>query len=84
MRAMAVAKLRLGVGNRRAAEALGRFAGLLPGAGARMIPFDGTQPTFRQSPPIRWRSISATLAPSPAAPLADTRPAVPAPITTRW
>ncbi len=50
---------------------------------ARMIPFDGTQPTFRQSPPIRWRSISATRAPRPAAPLADTSPAVPAPITTR-
>ena len=51
---------------------------------ARMIPFEGTQPTFRQSPPIRWRSIRATRAPSPAAPLADTRPAVPAPITTMW
>ena len=28
--------------------------------------FDGTQPTFRQSPPSRWRSTSATFAPSPA------------------
>ena len=50
---------------------------------ARMIPFEGTQPTFRQSPPIRWRSISATFAPIPAATAAVTSPAVPAPITTR-
>ncbi len=50
---------------------------------ALMTPFDGTHPTFRQSPPIRSRSISATLAPSPAAPDAVTRPAVPAPMTTR-
>ena len=34
---------------------------------ARMTPFDGTHPTFRQSPPIKWRSIRAAFAPSPAA-----------------
>ena len=50
---------------------------------ARRIPFDGTQPTLRQSPPIRPRSTSATRAPSPAATTAVTSPAVPAPITTR-
>ena len=50
---------------------------------ARIRAFDGTQPTFRQSPPISSRSTSATLAPSPAAPAAVTSPAVPAPITTR-
>src|SRR5579864_5942361 len=33
----------------------------------RMIDFDGTQPTFRQSPPNRPRSINATFAPSAAA-----------------
>ena len=49
----------------------------------RIRHFDGTQPTFRQSPPIRWRSTRATLAPSPAAPAAVTSPAVPAPSTTR-
>src|SRR5688572_16006661 len=48
-----------------------------------MIAFDGTQPTFRQSPPSQWRSISATFAPSAAAPCAATNPAVPAPTTTR-
>ena len=30
-----------------------------------MIPFDGTQPTFKQSPPNRLRSMSATFAPKP-------------------
>ena len=50
---------------------------------AAMIAFDGTQPTFRQSPPRRWRSTSATRAPRPAAPAAETRPAVPPPMTTR-
>ena len=28
----------------------------------RMSAFDGTQPVFRQSPPMRWRSMSVTLA----------------------
>src|SRR6185312_15005081 len=51
---------------------------------ARMTPFEGTQPTLRQSPPIRWRSIRATLAPKPAEPAAEISPAVPAPITTMW
>src|SRR3989449_4516750 len=49
---------------------------------ARMTPFDGTQPTLRQSPPIRCFSIRATFAPTAAAITAVTRPAVPAPITT--
>src|SRR4030095_9389104 len=48
-----------------------------------MRPLDGTQPTLRQSPPNRFRSTSATLAPSPAAPAALTNPAVPPPMTTR-
>ncbi len=42
----------------------------------------GTQPKFRQSPPIWFRSIKATRPPSPAVPAAVTSPAVPAPITT--
>ena len=50
---------------------------------ARRTPFDGTQPTLRQSPPIRCRSTRATLAPRPAATAAVTSPAVPAPTTTR-
>jgi hypothetical protein len=36
--------------------------------------FDGTHPTFRQSPPSKCFSTSATLAPSPAAPAAVTSP----------
>ena len=32
---------------------------------ARMMPLEGTHPTFRQSPPMRWRSMRATFAPSP-------------------
>ena len=50
---------------------------------ARRTPFEGTQPTLRQSPPMRCRSTIATRAPSPAAPTAETSPAVPAPRTTR-
>ena len=50
---------------------------------ARITLFEGTQPTFRQSPPSRWRSTSATFAPSPAAIAEVISPAVPAPITTR-
>src|SRR3989338_4658406 len=49
----------------------------------RINALEGTQPTFRQSPPKRCFSINATLAPSPAAPAAVTRPAVPPPMTTR-
>ena len=55
-------------------------------ARARAAPIsalEGTQPTFRQSPPMRCRSTKATFAPKPAAPAALTRPAVPAPMTTR-
>ncbi len=43
----------------------------------------GTQPKFRQSPPIRSRSISATRRPSWAATAVTDRPAAPAPITAR-
>lgn len=50
---------------------------------ALSTPLEGTQPKFRQSPPMRFRSTSATRAPS-AAPMATlTNPPVPAPITTR-
>ena len=49
----------------------------------RMTHFEGTQPTLRQSPPRRCRSMSATRAPRPAAPAAVTSPAVPPPMTTR-
>gem|GEM_PF-5401038 len=60
-------------------------ASLTPAAtrAALMIAFEGTHPTFRQSPPIKFLSTSATLAPNPAAPAAVTNPAVPAPTTTR-
>ena len=47
-----------------------------------MTAFDGTQPTFRQSPPSMLFSISATRAPSPAAPAAVTSPAVPPPMAS--
>ncbi len=50
---------------------------------ARSTALDGTQPKFRQSPPMRCFSTIATLAPSPAAPAAETSPAVPPPRTTR-
>ena len=43
----------------------------------------GTQPVLRQSPPMRPRSISATRAPSCAAPAATDSPAAPAPMTAR-
>jgi len=43
----------------------------------------GTQPKFRQSPPILWPSISVTLALTAAAMWAETRPPAPAPMTTR-
>jgi hypothetical protein len=49
----------------------------------RSSAFEGTQPTFRQSPPSLSRSMSATRAPSPAAPKAETSPAVPPPIAMR-
>ena len=50
---------------------------------ARISAFEGTHPTLRQSPPIKLRSMRATRAPRPAAIAAVTKPAVPAPITTR-
>ena len=42
----------------------------------------GTQPVFRQSPPMRWRSISVTFAFTVAAMRAATKPPEPAPTTT--
>ena len=41
----------------------------------------GTQPKFRQSPPIKFRSTRATRPPNAAVPAAATNPAVPAPMT---
>ena len=64
--------------NRSAAVRASRHA-----RAARITAFEGTQPKLRQSPPNMCRSISATRAPRPAAIAALTRPAVPAPITTR-
>src|ERR1700727_801304 len=43
----------------------------------------GTQPKFRQSPPMRSRSISVTRSPSWAATAVTDRPAAPAPMTAR-
>jgi hypothetical protein len=83
MRRMAAAKSPLpeaaGPPNSRAARAASRQA-----RAARITALEGTQPTFRQSPPIRCLSIRATFAPRPAAAIAATRPAGPAPTTTRW
>ena len=45
--------------------------------------FDGTQPVFRQSPPMAPRSISTVSAPICAAPAATDSPPDPAPITHR-
>ena len=50
---------------------------------ALMMALDGTEPTLRQSPPLKRPSIRAAFAPGPAAPAAVTGPAVPAPMTTR-
>src|SRR5688572_14007788 len=49
----------------------------------RRIALLGTQPVFRQSPPISAFSISVTLALTAAAMYAVTRPAEPPPITIR-
>mmetsp|Transcript_18887 Transcript_18887/g.48478 ORF Transcript_18887/g.48478 Transcript_18887/m.48478 type:complete len:227 (+) Transcript_18887:616-1296(+) len=49
---------------------------------ARMRALLGTQPTLRQSPPIRCSSMMATFPPRPAAMEEDTSPPAPAPITT--
>ena len=49
----------------------------------RISAFDGTQPVFRQSPPILCFSTSVTLALIAEAIYAVTSPALPAPITTR-
>ena len=43
----------------------------------------GTQPVLRQSPPMRLRSISVTLALTVVPMSAATKPAEPAPMTTR-
>src|ERR1044071_9882834 len=48
---------------------------------AAISDFEGTQPQFRQSPPISPRSTSTTSRPSWAAPAATTRPAEPPPTT---
>ena len=48
---------------------------------AAISAFDGTQPVFRQSPPILPRSTSTTETPNVAAAAATVRPAEPAPIT---
>ena len=48
----------------------------------RISAFDGTQPVFKQSPPILCFSISVTLAFTAAAMYEVTRPAEPAPMTT--
>src|SRR6516164_11408217 len=45
--------------------------------------FDGTQPKFRQSPPIAPRSTRTTSAPICAAPAATASPPDPAPMTQR-
>src|SRR6516165_8533815 len=45
--------------------------------------FEGTQPKFRQSPPIAPRSTSTTSAPICAAPAATASPPDPAPMTQR-
>ena len=47
------------------------------------VDFDGTQPKFRQSPPIAPRSTSTTSAPICAAPAATASPPEPAPMTQR-
>ena len=51
----------------------------------RIIHFEGIQPKFKQSPPIKCFSIKATFNPKsrPTDPAATTNPAVPAPITTK-
>ena len=49
----------------------------------RMMVFDGTHPLLRQSPPIQFFSIKATLPPNPAAAMAEISPAEPAPMTTK-
>src|SRR5437667_65300 len=41
----------------------------------------GTQPKFRQSPPIKFSSTRATRPPNAAVPAAATNPAVPAPMS---
>src|SRR6185436_712909 len=48
---------------------------------AAISALDGTQPKFRQSPPMRSRSTRTTERPSCAAPAATTRPAEPPPTT---
>jgi hypothetical protein len=50
----------------------------------RSSAFDGTQPVFRQSPPMRCFSTSVTFAFTAAAMYDATSPAEPAPITTRF
>jgi hypothetical protein len=81
MRAMTAGKSTWTLGTRIPNRAASRAE-----AATRAAPikaFDGTQPKLRQSPPSRCFSTNATFAPNPAAPMADTNPAVPPPTTTR-
>src|SRR5215207_4776904 len=50
---------------------------------AAISAFDGTQPTLRQSPPMRSRSMRTTGTPNEAAIAATDKPPAPAPITQR-
>lgn len=54
---------------------------LAAAAAAANSALDGTQPWFRQSPPIAAASTSTTRAPICAAPAATERPPAPAPMT---
>jgi hypothetical protein len=49
----------------------------------RISALEGTQPVFKQSPPILCLSISTTLALTVAAIYEETSPAEPAPITAK-
>ena len=75
------AKSTAGAGWRDAERPRLRAAWAAAAAAIRLL--DGTQPTFRQSPPMAPRSISTTDAPSCTAPAATLRPAEPAPMTQR-
>ncbi len=74
-------EVRIVGGHRRARRSEGpRVRAACQARAARISALLGTHPTFRQSPPMSDRSISATRAPSPAAAAAVTSPPVPAPI----
>ena len=73
------AKSTSGSAGRTPNGALARRAYAMCAAAIRL--FDGTQPVFRQSPPILSASISTVRRPSWAAPEATDSPAEPPPIT---